>query len=129
MSALRILCCSLALQGTLNWGIIHLMTIKRKKSDASHFLAKLVGELTLASLLLAIRQGEAMTQVEFSKMLKVSKQYLCDVERGRRMISPKAAAGFAKRLGYSPEHFIRLCLQDMINRDGLKFVIDVKKAA
>ena len=105
------------------------MTTKKKMSDASRFLTRLAGELTLANLLISIRQGEEMSQVEFSKQLKVSRQYLCDVENGRRFVSPKAAAGFAKKLGYSPHQFVRLCLQDLVNRDGLKLRIAVEDAA
>ena len=59
----------------------------------------------------------------------ISKQYLCDIEHGRRTVSPKKAASFAKKLGYSPQQFVRLCLQDLVNRDGLKLKIDVEDAA
>src|SRR5271154_6987242 len=104
------------------------MTTK-KKSEAMKFLEKLARELTLSSLLTAIRQGEEMSQVEFAKLLGVSRQYLCDIEHGRRAVSPKSAAAFAKKLGYSPQQFVRLCLQDLVNRDGLKLKIDVQDAA
>lgn len=104
------------------------MTI-RKQSDAMKFLENLGGKLTLAGLLMAIRQGEEMSQVEFAKSLGISRQYLCDIEHGRRTVSPKAAAAFAKMLGYSPQQFVRLCLQDLVNRDGLKLKIDVRDAA
>lgn len=105
------------------------MTIKKRKSNATKFLAELAGDLTLGGLLAAIRQGEEMSQVDFAKLLKISRQYLCDVERGRRFISPKAAVEFAKKLGYSKQQFVRLCLQDLVDRDGLKLKIDVKDAA
>lgn len=105
------------------------MTTK-KKSEAMKFLEKLAGEeLTLSSLLTAIRQGEEMSRVEFAKLLGVSRQYLCDTEYGRRTVSPKSAAAFAKKLEYSPQQFVRLCLQDLVNRDGLKLKIDVQDAA
>ncbi len=61
-------------------------------------------------------------------MLGVSKQYLCDLERGRRFASPKAAAAYAIKLGYSEEQFVRLCLQDMVDRDGISLHVDVKTA-
>lgn len=104
------------------------MTTK-KKSEAAKFLEKLAGKLTLASLLIAIRQGEELSQVEFAKLLGISRQYLCDIEHGRRSISPKAASVFAKKLRYSPQQFVRLCLQDLVNREGLKLKIDVQDAA
>jgi DNA-binding XRE family transcriptional regulator len=85
-------------------------------------------KLTLGSLLLAIRQGEELTQVEFSKLLGISKQYLCDLEHGRRYASPKAASDYAKKLGYNHLQFVRLCLQDMVDRDGIALHVDVKAA-
>lgn len=105
------------------------MTTKKKSSDAARFLEEIAGKLSLANLLLAIRQGEDMSQVEFAGLLKISRQYLCDIEHGRRSVSPKAAAEFAKKLGYSPQQFVRLCLQDLVNRDGLKLKVDVQDAA
>ncbi len=104
------------------------MTTK-KKSDAAAFLEKLAGELTLAGLLISIRQGEELSQSEFAKLLGVSRQFLCDLEHGRKWVSPKKAALFAKKLGHSPQQFVRLCLQDLVTRDGLKLKIDVRDAA
>lgn len=105
------------------------MTTKSKKMSAStKFLEKLAGgKLTLASLLLAIRQGEEMSQVDFAKLINVSRQYLCDIEHGRRFVSPKAAAAYAKKLKYSPQQFVRLCLQDLVDRDGLSLRINVRE--
>jgi transcriptional regulator with XRE-family HTH domain len=106
------------------------MTTKKKTSEALKFLETLAGsKLTLANLLLAIRQGEEMSQVEFAKLLGVSRQYLCDIEHGRRFASPKAAAVYAKKLGYPQQQFVRLCLQDLVDRDGLRLKIDVQDAA
>lgn len=104
------------------------MTTKKTKASMD-FVKSLSGKLSLGSLLLAIRQGEELSQVEFAKLLGVSKQYLCDLERGRRFASPRAAAEYAKKLGYSSQQFVRICLQDMVDRDGLDLIIDVQDAA
>jgi transcriptional regulator with XRE-family HTH domain len=106
------------------------MITKKKISESLKFLETLAGsKLTLANLLLAIRQGEDMSQNAFAKLLGVSRQYLCDIERGRRFISPKVAAEYAKKLGYSQRQFVRLCLQDWVDREGLDLRIDVQDAA
>ncbi len=101
----------------------------KKTKESLDFLEKIAGKLTLGSLLLAIREGEEMSQVNFAQLLGISKQYLCDLEHGRRFASPKAAAKYATILRYSARQFVRLCLQDMVNRDGLNLVIDVDDAA
>jgi transcriptional regulator with XRE-family HTH domain len=105
------------------------MTTKRTQ-ETLHYLENLIGEkLTLGSFILAIRQGEELSQVKFAKMLGVSRQVLCDIERGRRIISPKKAAQYAELLGYSKKQFVRLCLQEMIDRDHLGLIVEIENAA
>lgn len=100
-----------------------------KSKKTKDILENLAGKkLTLGTLLLSIRLGEEMTQNEFAKKLGISKQYLSDIEHRRRFISPKTAESFAKKLGYSPEQFVRLCLQDMIDRAELHLIVSVKAA-
>ncbi len=103
--------------------------ITKKTKESLDFLEKLSGKLTLGSLLLSIRCGEEMTQEQFARKIGVSKQYISDLEHSRRFVSPKAAAHYAKKLGYSPHQFVKLCLQDMIDRDGLNFIIEIEDAA
>jgi len=85
-------------------------------------------KLTISYLLLAIREGEEMTQKDFAKLLGVSAQYLCDVEHNRKIVTAKSAAIFAKKLGRPALLFVRLALQDEIRKAGLKFEVDLKAA-
>ena len=104
--------------------------ITKDTQETLKYLEKLMGEkLTLGSFILAIRQGEELSQVEFAKILGVSRQILCDIEHGRRIISPKKAAEYADLLGYSKKQCFRLCLQDMIDRDHLGLVVEIENAA
>lgn len=92
-------------------------------------LEAIAGErLTFGSMIKSIRLGEEMTQEAFAQHLGMSKQYLCDIERGRRCISPKLAANYANRLGYSEGQFIRLCLQDLLERDGFHMTVTIEAA-
>lgn len=94
------------------------------------FLSNHAGKkLTLGSFIMAIRQGEEESQVEFAKKLGVSRQVLCDIEHGRRFLRPKKAAEYAEILGYSKQQFVRLCLQELIEREGLKMMVEVENAA
>ncbi len=86
-------------------------------------------EFTLSNFMLSIREDAELTQVEFSKKLGVSKQFISDLEHQRRSISPKMAEEFALRLGYSPKQFVRLCLQDMISRQGLEYKVELEAVA
>lgn len=100
------------------------------KQSAMDFLVSLTGEkLTFSSMLKSIRLCDEITQVDFSKKLGISKQKLCDIENNRRNVSPKRAADFAEILGYSKKQFVRLCLQDQLDRDGLDLTVHIDSVA
>ena len=41
-------------------------------------------------------------------------------------MSPQKAAEYAGILGYSPEQFIKLAIQDDLTRSGLSYEVDIK---
>jgi len=105
------------------------MTTK-KKSETLKFLEDLAGRpLTLGGLLESIRLSEELSQAAFAKKLGISSSHLCDIEKGRKVVSPERAARFAKVLGRSREQFVRLSLQEMVDDAGLKMRVEVVKAA
>lgn len=76
----------------------------------------------------ALRVRDDISQAEFAKKLGVSRQYLCDVEKGRRLVSPEQAARFAKAFRHRPEVLVRLALQDAVSSGGLKLKVSVEAA-
>ena len=106
------------------------MSAKNANAGVLHFLEGLTGEkLSICNLLLTIRECEGVSQIVFAKKLKITRQRLCDIEHGRSRISPKLAAVFARKLGYSELQFIRLALQDILDRDDLNYKIELRNAA
>lgn len=106
-----------------------MITKKNSNRRVVDKLESLAGEqLTFGSLIKSIRLGEEMTQGSFARLLGISKQCLCDIEKGRRCVSPKLASKYAETLGYSKNQFIRLCLQDLLSRDGIHMVISIEAA-
>lgn len=104
--------------------------ITKKSQESLDYIDSLTGgKLTLGNLLLSLRQCEHLSQVDFAKQLGISRQNLCDIERHRRFVSPKMAAEYADKLGYSKNQFVRLCLQDLLDRDQLCMTVDIKEAA
>lgn len=94
------------------------------------FLEETAGRvLTLGGLLESIRLGEEMSQASFAKKLKISASHLCDIEKGRKVVSPERAARFAKVLGRSPQQFVRISLQELVDEAGLKMKVNVADAA
>lgn len=96
------------------------MTTK-DKSQARKDLEKYTsGPLTLGRFIASIRKGEEMNLETFGKLLGISVSHLSDIENGRKLVSAELAAQYAKKLGYSEKQFIRLALQDSLNRQGLE---------
>lgn len=102
---------------------------KRGIPEAMTFLEELSGgPLTLAKLLRSIREGEALTQAAFAETLGISKQHLSHIENGRKSVSPERAARWASLLGYAESQFLRLALQDELQRAGLRYTVTVDAA-
>ena len=86
------------------------------------------GPLTFGEHLAAIRQGEELTLDTFAGKLGVSRQHLCDIEKGRRKISLDRASKWARILGYSETLMVQLALQQLIEEAGLKMKVTVNAA-
>ncbi len=102
---------------------------KEKTSDAMKLLAKLSGgPLTLGRAVESIRKSEELSQQGCAKKLGVSKSHLCDVEKGRKIVSPERAAKWARILGYPESVFIRLAIQAELDAAGLKYRVEIEAA-
>lgn len=99
------------------------------KSKAKKFLEHLNdGPLTIGDLLWSIREGEELSMAAFAEQLGISRSHLNDIEKGRKPVSPQKAAEYAQILGYSEQQFIRLALQDLLNRNDLdEYEVDLIK--
>lgn len=100
------------------------------KSEAASFLESITGgPLTLGGLLRSIREGEETSQAEFAERLGISRSHLCDIEKGRKILSPARAARYAGILGYSETQFVRLALQATIEEAGLPWRVQLIPAS
>jgi len=109
------------------------MTTRKVKEKsprgASKYLESLMGgPLTLGAALSALREADERSLAQYAKLLGVSRTHLCDIEQGRRAVSPERAARFAQALGQSESQFVRLALQDQIRSAGLRLIVEVKAA-
>jgi len=103
---------------------------KTKKSEARKFLEKYTsGPLTIGRMISSTRLSKEISQIDFAKKLKISVAHLCDIEKGRKTVSPERAVKFAKILGLSEKQFIRVALQDELNKAGLnRFQVMIEAA-
>jgi DNA-binding XRE family transcriptional regulator len=92
-------------------------------------LEKNLGPMTFGGFLRAARTNKDLTQVEMAKFLKISKSTLCDIEKGRQVVSIELAAKIAKRCGLSVALAVESSIRDHLSRSKLKLDIQVLEAA
>jgi transcriptional regulator with XRE-family HTH domain len=101
----------------------------KRKSETMKYLERVAGRpLILGGLIESIRLSEEMSQTAFARKLRISPSHLCDIEKGRKVVSPERAARFARILGRSPEQFVRLSLQELVDEAGLKMKVNIAAA-
>ncbi len=100
-----------------------------KKSPARKFFESVRGgPLTFGRLLASIRSCDEISSVDLAKKMKISRAHLCDIEKGRRVVTPETAARFAKVLGYSVSQFVACVLEEQLRKMGLKLTVEVRAA-
>jgi transcriptional regulator with XRE-family HTH domain len=106
------------------------MTTKRSSGSSEREFVEglLEGPLTFGMAVESLRLRDELSQAAFAKKLSVSRQYLCDVEKGRRLVSPEQAARFAKAFGHPANVLVQLALQDAVRQGGLKMKVIVEAA-
>ncbi len=87
------------------------------------------GPLTLGILVAAIRLGKDLSEADLARKLGISRSHLCDIEKGRKTVSPRRAARFARVLGYSETQFVRLALQAQVSEAGLDLTVRLVAAS
>lgn len=105
------------------------MNTKSQKSNAVKFLEGLRGgPLTFGRMIESFRKCDEVTQERLAHKMEISKAHLCDIEKGRRMVSPERAAKFAKVMGYMMEQFVAVAIEDQLRKAGLKMKVLLKAA-
>ncbi len=87
------------------------------------FLEKEVGELTFGMFLRVARGQLELSQVEMARKLKISRGTLCDLEKGRQLVSPSLAVRIAKTAGLSETIAVKACLQDQLKKANIKLKV------
>ena len=106
------------------------MTTKRSKGSSGADLESRIlgGPLSFGEAVESLRIRDEISQTALAKKIGFSRQYLCDVEKGRRLVSPEQAARIAKAFGHPAHILVQLALQDAIRESGLKLKVTVEAA-
>jgi transcriptional regulator with XRE-family HTH domain len=99
------------------------MTTKRVYTSEDFF--RKYGPLTFAEILSGDRLCNEISQKDFAKKLRISPANLCDLEKGRKIPSPRRAADIAKRLGMSEALFVQVALQDALRAAKLPYTVSL----
>jgi transcriptional regulator with XRE-family HTH domain len=100
-----------------------------KKWYGAKDLEKRFGRMTLGMFISSFRESEELSQTEYAKKLGLSRANLCDLEKGRKLISPERAAKIAKKMGVPEKVLIQLAIQDSLHDAKLKYTVELKAAS
>lgn len=95
------------------------------KKHGTKELERDYGPQTFGRALWAHRKCEEISQVDFARFLDISAGSLCDLEKGRRIPTPKRAAKIARLIGHPEKYWIQLALQDSLREANLDYTIKV----
>jgi transcriptional regulator with XRE-family HTH domain len=100
-----------------------------KKWQGIEDLEHRFGQMTVGMFLSSFRESEGLSQSEYAKKLGLSRANLCDLEKGRKLISPERAVKLAKKIGVPERVLIQLAIQDLLSAARLKYTVELKAAS
>lgn len=77
----------------------------------------------------SLRTAYGQSQVHMASILGISKQDLCNIEKGRKLVSIERAIGFAEALSMPSKTFAKYAIQDQLNRAGINGEVEIKEVA
>ncbi len=104
------------------------MSTEKKKIYRIKDLEKRFGKLTVGEFLRSWRMSEEMSLKDFGKLVGFSIANLCDIEKGRKGVSPEKAEKIAKALKVPPALLVRLSIEKSLQAAGLKYQVEIKPA-
>ncbi len=84
--------------------------------------------MTFGRMIASVRVADEIPQAELARRLGISRANLCDIEKGRRSVTVKRAAQFARILGYSVNQFVAVAVEDQLRKAGLKVQVRLEAA-
>jgi DNA-binding XRE family transcriptional regulator len=93
--------------------------------EAGKILETKLGPFTFAMYMRCLRDSRGMSQVEMAKFLGVGKSTLCDIEKGRQLVSPALAAKIAKKCKDSIKQAVSVSLRDQLRKAKLDFEVHI----
>ena len=87
--------------------------------------SKMVGPRSFALFMRVARTSLDLTQEAFGEKLGISRANVCDIEKGRHLVSTSFAIKVAKKAGLSEKMALMACLQDQVRKAGSDAIVKV----
>lgn len=84
-----------------------------------------LGPISFGGFLRGARASKDLSQADMAKMLGLSRSTLCDIEKGRHLVSPALAAKIARKCGLAVKMAVQAALQDQVNKAKLKLRVEI----
>lgn len=104
------------------------MTTK-KLLNAKKEIRKITGHVSFGEMLHSLRLSKELSQTAMAEVLKISKQDLCNIEKGRKQVSVARAKSFAEALNMPPKTFAKYALQDQLRAAGIPGKVEIISVA
>lgn len=95
--------------------------LPRFASFYSKMIEKLIGPVTIGSLLKTYRRNNELSLDELSKKLRITKTDLQKIESGKLHPPLKQVLSFTKKLDEPPNIYAKVWCEDEVRRAGLNF--------
>jgi transcriptional regulator with XRE-family HTH domain len=100
-----------------------------KTLDAFEVTQDVWEKMTFGGLIRSLRMSDEISQAELAKKLRVSRQFLSDVEHNRKDVGISFAKKVASALGYSIEPLLELLIRQQLKRQHLNYIVEIRKAS
>ncbi len=98
------------------------------RARVTEFLSRETGPMTFGKFVIAARALLGLSQSELARKLKVSRSMICDIEKGRTLVSIALAARIAKIAGFPADFAVTYAVLDQLRKAKLKMKVEVKAA-
>ncbi len=99
----------------------------KKGKNLIALLERELGPMSFGGFLRGARASKDLSQVDMAAVLGIARSTLCDIEKGRHLVSPAMAAKIAKICGLSTEMAVTLAFQDQLDKANLKLKVAVAR--
>lgn len=106
-------------------------TKKNKKNyeSSSKILKELKIHPSFGETIRSLRECDEVTQAELARQIGVSRQFLSDVERDRKVVGVEFAKKLSDALGYPIETFLKPLINSQLEKAGIKCYVEVLSKA